>query len=102
MLGIRTSSHVAKARKPLNICVVVDKSGSMNDEHKMEYVKKGLELIVHSLNKGDILSLVTFDTTARVAVSPRRVNSYEPFLDLIDGLEPAGSTNLYDGLSLGY
>ena len=35
-----------KERSPLNVSVVIDKSGSMSEKNKLEYVKKAVDYII--------------------------------------------------------
>src|SRR5438045_7015235 len=50
-----------KERTPLNIAIVIDKSGSMADKKKLEYVKKSVDYIIDQLGRDDYVSVVTYD-----------------------------------------
>jgi Ca-activated chloride channel family protein len=60
------------ARPPLCILPVVDVSGSM-ENGKMEAVCHALEKLVAHLVPGDVLGLVTFDSTVRTLMAPGEV-----------------------------
>ncbi|MCK4777638.1 MAG: hypothetical protein KAS39_04615, partial [Actinomycetia bacterium] len=45
-----------KERSPLNITVVIDKSGSMESQNKLEYVKDAAIFVVNNLTENDFLS----------------------------------------------
>src|ERR1044072_2979185 len=47
--------------RPLNLVLVIDKSGSMSEDDKMSRVKEGLLTMVNQLRPEDIISIVTFD-----------------------------------------
>lgn len=87
-----------------NLVVVVDTSGSMQDQQKIEFVREGLLIMLESLDENDTLSIVTYDNTARVAMNPARVSeeNLPEIVDVIEGLRPGGATNLYAGMELGY
>jgi Mg-chelatase subunit ChlD len=88
--------------KPVNLCLVIDQSGSMGDAKKMEFVKKGLELFVDALTESDLLSIVVFHDDAHVLRPASAVGDPRVVIDLIRTLQPQGSTNLHAGLMLGY
>ena len=88
--------------RPLNLVFVIDKSGSMADSDKMSRVKDGLRTMVGKLRPDDIVSIVTFDTTAQVLYPARPIGNTDSLRNAIDCLVPDGSTNLHSGLMLGY
>jgi len=87
-----------------NLSVVVDRSGSMDADGKMEFVKDGLIKMLDALDADDTLSIVTYSTTAKVALEPTLVtDEAKPQIQaLIENLSTGGKTNLYGGLKLGY
>ncbi|MCI0473015.1 MAG: VWA domain-containing protein, partial [Ignavibacteria bacterium] len=60
-------------RTPLNISVVVDKSGSMAEKNKLNFVKKAVEHIIDELDKDDYISIVTYDDNEEVLLGSARV-----------------------------
>ena len=88
------------ARTPMNLCLVIDRSGSMEGP-PLEYVKQACRYVVDLLTPNDVLSIVTFDETAQVLMSPQRVTQKQPILDGIARLTIGNTTNLYDGVNLG-
>ncbi len=91
-------------RQPLDLTLVVDRSGSMSAEGRMDYTKRGLALLSEQLVAGDRVDLVLFDDTVCVPlenwVAGRDDRS---LLDrAIAGLRPEGSTDLDLGLREGY
>lgn len=87
-------------RTPLNLCLVIDRSGSMEGA-PLEYVKQACSHVVDMLGPNDILSIVTFEETVDVLMPPQRVTSKQPIKDGIQRLMPGNTTNLYDGMALG-
>ena len=88
------------ARTPLNLCLVIDRSGSM-DGPPLDYVKQACAYVVDLLSPNDILSIVTFEETVDVLMPPQRVTDKERIKDGIQRLMAGNTTNLYDGLLLG-
>jgi uncharacterized protein YegL len=91
-----------KELKPLNLVLVIDKSGSMSDGDKMPRVKQALLTMVNQLRPNDIVSIVVFDSYAEVLVPAEKVGNGEKLRRAIACLEPGSSTNLHAGLMLGY
>lgn len=88
--------------RPLNLVLVIDKSGSMADSDKMSRVKESLKTMIGKLRPDDIISIVTFDTAAQVHCPAGRVGDGYSITRAIDYIQPGGSTNIHGGLILGY
>ncbi len=91
-------------RRNANLSYVIDRSGSMQAEGRMEYLKEGLVRSLAELKHGDVVHLNVFDDTpcqlAQNFVVGR--DSMAELRSLIDRIEPLGSTNLHAGLEQGY
>jgi Ca-activated chloride channel homolog len=88
--------------RPLNLALVIDKSGSMADDDKMSRVKQSLHTMLTKLRPDDIISIVTFDFHARVLYPASRVGDGNSLRYAIDCIQPDGGTNINAGLMLGY
>lgn len=87
-------------RTGLNVCLVIDRSGSMEGE-PLEYVKRACCYVVDLLSPDDVLSIVTFEETVEVIMPPRKVINKDLVKQHIQRIEAGNTTNLYDGLALG-
>ncbi|HLK16491.1 MAG TPA: VWA domain-containing protein [Fimbriimonadaceae bacterium] len=87
-------------RTPLNLCLVIDRSGSMEGP-PLDYVKQACTYVVDMMGPNDVLSIVTFEETVDVLMPPQRVTNKQLIKDGIQRLMPGNTTNLYDGLLLG-
>jgi Ca-activated chloride channel family protein len=87
-------------RTPLNLAVVLDKSGSMTGA-KLEKTKQAAMQLVDRLAPNDIFSLVIYSDNARVLVPAQRVEDKEALKAQIEGIEADGSTALYSGVKMG-
>ncbi|MBF2064145.1 MAG: VWA domain-containing protein [Calothrix sp. C42_A2020_038] len=85
---------------PLNLCLILDHSGSMSGR-PLETVKKAACRIVDRLNPGDRLSVVVFDHRAKVLVSNQTVDDPERIKQQINKLSADGGTAIDEGLQLG-
>jgi Ca-activated chloride channel family protein len=61
-----------QAAPPLNLAIVVDKSGSMKGERIARAIDAGVG-IVERMRDGDTITVVDFDTSAEVVVAPTRL-----------------------------
>jgi Ca-activated chloride channel homolog len=85
---------------PLNLCLVLDRSGSMS-EKPLEMVKEAAINIIEKLKPEDRISVVTFDHRAKVIVSNQKVTNVEPIKQKIRLMVADGGTAIDEGLRLG-
>ncbi|MBX2992444.1 MAG: VWA domain-containing protein [Bacteroidetes bacterium] len=89
----------SRERRPMNLSVVLDRSGSMSDQRKMEYAKTALATLIDKLERDDIFSLVVYDDVVDVMHSAQRVGSDRNRLkQLVSDIYPRNSTNLGGGM----
>jgi Ca-activated chloride channel family protein len=102
-VGFSTAlSNEREDLRPLNMALVIDRSGSMADLDKISRVKEALLALVNELRETDILSIIVFDSDAQVLLPARPLGDREYVRRLIRSIEPGSSTNLHAGLMLGY
>jgi Ca-activated chloride channel family protein len=91
-------------RQPLDMTVLVDRSGSMSAEGRMDYLKRGLHQMSNSLQRGDRVSVVLFDSSVCTPLENYVVGRDDPSLltETINAMQPRGSTNLDAGLKEAY
>ncbi|MES2592800.1 MAG: VWA domain-containing protein [Bacteroidota bacterium] len=87
---------------PINISLVVDKSGSMEGHDRIDALKIALLQYVSKLRKTDIVSLVVFDDQATVVVPAQPVGDGSYLKDMIEDIEAGGGTDIYKGMVDGY
>jgi Ca-activated chloride channel family protein len=88
-------------RIPLNLAIVLDRSGSMGGE-KLEQAKQAAMMLVDQLDKKDVLSLIVYETEVEVVLpaGPLRDRKKE-IKRIIQEIETGGSTALYGGVQEG-
>lgn len=87
-------------RAPVNVAIVLDKSGSMTGD-KIAKAKEAAIAAINRLGKQDIVSVVTYDSTVTVLVPSTRLTDKQTVCDSIRGIQAGGSTALFAGVSKG-
>ena len=91
----------SKKRVPINLAIVIDKSGSMSGQ-RIEKAREAAILAVNMLNKNDTLSIVAYDSEAKVIVPATKVDNKLRIIGLInENIYAEGGTALFAGLSKG-
>ncbi len=92
---------VGEVRAPVDISFVVDVSGSMSGEGKIDFARLAARELVSQLDERDRFSLVTFDDRALVEVAPGPVVDRAALNATIDRMFRGGGTNVQRGLDTG-
>lgn len=100
LLMLRAPANAIGRRMPLNISLVIDRSGSMEGE-PLEFVKRACSYVVDLLEPSDVLSIVTFEEQVEVVMPARRVVNKALIKEHIARIQPGNTTNLYDGMMTG-
>lgn len=85
---------------PLNLCLVLDHSGSMGGR-PLETVKQAAIQLVKGLNLEDRVSIIAFDHRAKVIVPNQGIENLDQIIEHIQWLKAAGGTAIDEGLKLG-
>jgi Ca-activated chloride channel family protein len=101
-VGVQAREVPDEARSPVSLTFVIDTSGSMQMENRLELVKNALILLVSRLRADDSVAIVEFGPDARVVLTPTSAAEPEAIVASISRLAAAGSTNAQAGLELGY
>ncbi|MCB1057017.1 MAG: von Willebrand factor type A domain-containing protein, partial [Acidobacteria bacterium] len=87
-------------RRPSVMMLVVDVSGSMQWENRLDTVRRSLAMLVDHLEPGDRIGLISFGATARLLVEPTA--DHDRLRSAIERLVTDGSTNAEAGLVMAY
>ena len=99
LISVRSPEQAAaskKQRPPLNLALVIDRSGSMAGR-KLSNARKAARFLAGELTTRDRLAIVAFDDEAQVVVPSTPVTDPQPFIAAINTIHSGSSTALFDG-----
>jgi len=90
----------ARLRAPVNVAIVLDRSGSMQGEKLVE-AKRAAMMALDRLRDDDIVSIVTYESTVHVLVPATKLSDRATIRAAIQRISAGGSTALFAGVSKG-
>ncbi|HDL09657.1 MAG TPA: VWA domain-containing protein, partial [Candidatus Omnitrophica bacterium] len=88
---LRLQSEVEVPRTKLNLCFVLDKSGSMDGE-PIENLKRAVKDVVDLMEEEDRVSVILFDSEARVLISNSPLDRKKEIKNRIEEIDALGGT----------
>ena len=85
-----------------NLVFLIDVSGSMRSDDKLELIKKSFSYLVQNLGADDRVSIVTYSGKEEVVLSGCEGNKHEQIMKAINSLSANGSTNGEAGIKKAY
>ncbi len=101
LVDVIPAAAMAAKRLPLNLCLVIDRSTSMQEGRRMEQVKAAAHQIIDDLRDTDAFAVITFSDRAEVVVPGHWGGDKIQAKAKISAIRPAGGTEIFQGLSMG-
>ena len=101
-LGVQGEVVADRDRPSAALTFVIDTSGSMDRQDRLELVKASLARLVSELDRNDSVAIVTYSDQADVLLPPTSAEDRGEIIRVIESLRTDGSTNLEAGLRTGY
>ena len=92
---------VASQRVPMNIALVIDKSGSMSGSDKIGYAREAAMSIIDHLERYDRVAIVTFDSNVSTVLHSTTVDDPKRIKDIIARIRTGSNTALHGGMMAG-
>ncbi len=92
--------EAATKRLPVNIAIVIDRSGSMQGD-KIKHAREAALQAIDRLRDNDIVSIVAYDTSVEVLVPATKAADREEIKQRIRNIKADGNTALFAGVSKG-
>ena len=93
----KKSESAGTQRPPLNLAIVLDKSGSMSGG-KLNSCKQAICKVIESLREDDVLHLIAYDTHVEVIFENESPSHSEQLKKKVNQISSGSSTNLWGGL----
>lgn len=90
-------ADTSTARPPLNLALVLDRSGSMGERNKMTFAREAAVFAVRELKPTDRVSVIAFDDKIEVVVANAPAADADAVVRKINTIHPRGSTALHGG-----
>jgi Ca-activated chloride channel homolog len=100
LIDAQPQQEGTQAAAPINFCMVLDRSGSM-DGAKMDNLKRAVMELIETLSPDDVVSVVVFDETAEVIVGAQPAADKTALNNRVEAMRVQGGTAMSTGLELG-
>lgn len=100
LVEVNPPQQTAKSRRPLNLCLVLDRSTSMQGQ-RLDFLKAAVELVIEKLAPEDVISIITFSDRADVVQPATHVTNKSATIARIRSIRASGGTEIYQGLLAG-
>ncbi|MBI5863749.1 MAG: VWA domain-containing protein [Planctomycetes bacterium] len=109
-VSLGTTIDVASfKRRPQNLCVVVDRSGSMKDmawsqdyRSKLEAAQEAVYALIDQLNADDRLAIESFNQDVTLEIGATSGDKKEKLAAPVGGLKARGNTDLFAAMQFGF
>ncbi|HEY4688461.1 MAG TPA: VWA domain-containing protein [Anaerolineae bacterium] len=101
LFDIKAAKAISKAQRlPLNLCLVIDRSTSMQGP-RLEQVKAAAHQLIDSLSESDSLAVISFSDRAEVVWPSQSVGDAIRAKSRVSAIQASGGTEILQGLNLG-
>lgn len=100
-VGFKVNGKNKKSPVPKNLLLVIDVSGSMSNDNRLELLKKTLIELITRMTPQDRIGIVAFDDKLYKVLPSQFITNKTAICDIIRALQPMGGTNISIGFEEG-
>jgi Ca-activated chloride channel family protein len=97
-IGLQGKEIKIENRKDAVITLVIDSSGSMQENNKLETIRSSIKLLLKQLTKRDKISIINYGFDAKTIVNNVDLSKENEILTELDKIKAEGGTNIELGL----
>ena len=101
-IGIKGYELPARGRPDVNLVLLLDVSGSMDEPDKLPLAQQSMAMLLDTLKPTDTVAIVVYAGAAGEVLAPTPVAEKEKILQALNSLRPGGSTAGAAGIRLAY
>jgi Ca-activated chloride channel family protein len=101
-IGIKGYELPVKQQPDVNLVLLLDVSGSMDQPDKLPLAQKSMALLLDTLKPTDTVAIVVYAGAAGEVLPPTQIKDKETILQALNSLQPGGSTAGAEGIKLAY
>lgn len=101
-IGVKARTIGRDQFRPAHLVFVIDTSASMGQPDRLPLIQQALNMLIDGLNPSDRVTLITCSDQAHLLLDAVPVSRHESIREVINAIQPSGTTNLLAGLQLGY
>jgi Ca-activated chloride channel family protein len=101
-IGIKRYELPVKQQPDVNLVLLLDVSGSMDEPDKLPLAQQSMALLLDTLKPTDTVAIVVYAGAAGEVLPPTQIKDKETILEALNSLRPGGSTAGAEGIKLAY
>ncbi len=101
-IGVQARRTGREGNRRALLTILIDTSGSMATPERLGLVTHSLRLLLDQLHPADRLALLAFDSKARLMLDYTPLSEKNKILQVVESLQPSGSTHMEAGLRLAF
>ena len=102
LIDICSPRNMLYDKRPLNVCLVLDRSASMKEHRRLDKLKIALKEFVKRMKPDDYIAIVIYDDFAEVLLPSQKLSNVDRIFAKIDTITTGRATNILAGLAAGY